>query len=114
MPLPRGPRSAPLPLTGRQRTILEEMIHSCRRPHDEVQRATLIVQRADGARTRHLAEVLGISDPTVLLWRPHWTHAGPALPYREWPPQRRPMRRRTADCSNRSGGMRRTVAARPR
>jgi transposase len=79
MRTPRGPRPAPLPLTERQRTILEEMIHSRRRPYDEVQRATLIVQSADGARTRHLAEALGISDPTVRLWRTRWAHATPQL-----------------------------------
>lgn len=79
MRTPRGPRPAPLPLTDRQRTILEEMIHSRRRPHDEVQRATLIVQSADGARTRHLAEALGVSDPTVRLWRTRWAHATPQI-----------------------------------
>lgn len=66
-----------LPLTDRQRALLEEMIHSRWRPHDEVQRATLIVQSADGARTRHLAEAMGGSDPTVRLWRTRWTHATP-------------------------------------
>ena len=76
---PRGPRPASLPLTDRQRAILTEMVHSRRRPHDEVQRASIIIQSADGARTRHLAEALGVSDPTVRLWRKRWAHATPQL-----------------------------------
>jgi putative transposase len=76
---PRGPRPLAMPLTDRQRAILEDMVHSRRRPHDEVQRATIILQRADGARTRHLAEALQVSDPTVRLWRRRWAHAAPQL-----------------------------------
>jgi len=79
MRIPRGPRPFAIQLTDRQRAILEEMIHSRRRPHDEVQRATLIVQSADGARTRHLAAAVGVSDPTVRLWRARWAHATPQL-----------------------------------
>jgi hypothetical protein len=77
--LPRGPRPLALPLTDRQRAILEDLVHSRRRPHAEVQRATIIFQRADGARTRHLAEALRVSDPTVRLWRLRWAHATPQL-----------------------------------
>jgi putative transposase len=55
------------------------MVHSRRRPHDEVQRATIILQSADGARTRHVAEALRVSDPTVRLWRMRWAHAAPQL-----------------------------------
>jgi putative transposase len=79
MRLPRGPRPLAIPLTDRQRAILEDMVHSRRRPHDEVQRATIILQSADGARTRHLAEALRVSDPTVRLWRLRWAHATPQL-----------------------------------
>jgi putative transposase len=79
MRLPRGPRPLAIPLSDRQRAILEDMVHSRRRPHDEVQRATIILQSADGARTRHLAEALRVSDPTVRLWRLRWAHATPQL-----------------------------------
>jgi putative transposase len=75
MRTPRGPRPIEIALTSRQRPILEEMVHRRRRPHDEVQRATLILQSADGARTRHLAEAVGVSDPTVRRWRTRWVHA---------------------------------------
>ena len=68
-----------MPLTDRQRAMLEDMVHSRQRPHDEVQRATIIIQRADGARTRHLAEALRVSDLTVRLWRLRWVHAAPQL-----------------------------------
>lgn len=61
-----------MPLTDRQRAIVEDMVHSRRRPHDDV-------QRADGARTRPLAEALQVSDPTVRLWRRRWAHAAPQL-----------------------------------
>jgi putative transposase len=76
---PRGPRPVAIPLTDRQRAILEDIVHSRRRPHDEVQRATIILQSADGARTRHLAEALWVSDPTVRLWRLRWAQAAPQL-----------------------------------
>ena len=76
---PRGPRPFAISLTDRQRAILEDMVHSRRRPHDEVQRATIILQSADGARTRHLAEALRVSDPTVRLWRLRWAQAAPEL-----------------------------------
>jgi putative transposase len=79
MRLSRGPRPPAIPLTDRQRAILEDMVHSRRRPHDEVQRATIILQRADGVRTRHLAEALRVSDPPVRLWRLRWAHAAPQL-----------------------------------
>ena len=62
---PRGPRPLAIPLTDRQRAILEDIVHSRRRPHDEVQRATIILQSADGARTRHLAEALRVSRTPV-------------------------------------------------
>ena len=76
---PRGPRPALLQLSARQRAILEEMAAGRRRPHDEVQRAAIILQSADGARTRHLAEVFGVRDPTIRLWRARWVHATPQL-----------------------------------
>lgn len=76
---PRGPRPVAIPLTDRQRVILEDLVHSRRRPHAEVQRAAIILQSADGARTRHLAEAVGVSDPTVRLWRARWAHATPQL-----------------------------------
>ena len=76
---PRGPRPALIQLTDRQRAMLEEMAAGRRRPHDEVQRAAMILQSADGARTRHLAEVVGVSDPTIRLWRARWVQATPQL-----------------------------------
>ena len=74
---PRGPRPALLQLSARQRAILAEMAAGRRRPHDEVQRAAIILQSADGARTRHLAEVCGVRAPTIRLWRARWVHATP-------------------------------------
>jgi putative transposase len=76
---PRGPRPALIQLTDRQRAMLEEMAAGRRRPHDEVQRAAIILQSADGARTRHLAEGFGVSDPTIRLWRARWVQATPQL-----------------------------------
>jgi hypothetical protein len=37
--------------------------------HDKAQRAAIILQSADGARARHLAEVFGRSKPAIWLWR---------------------------------------------
>jgi hypothetical protein len=77
---PRDPRPFAIPLTDRQRAILEDMGHSRRRPHDDVQRATSSLQSADGARTRHFVEALRVSGPTVRLWR-----------LRRWRPTKRPF-----------------------
>jgi len=79
MRTPRGPRPAVMPLTDRQRAMLEQMAAGRRRPHDEVQRAAIIWPSADGARTRQLAEAFGVSDPTIRLWRTRWVHAIPQL-----------------------------------
>ena len=76
---PRGPRPALIQLTDRQWAMLKEIAAGSRRPHDEVQRAAIILQSADGDRTRHLAEVFGVSDPTIRLWRARWVQATPQL-----------------------------------
>ena len=94
MRLPRGPRPFAIRLTERQRAILEEMVHRRRRPHDEVQRATSILQSADGARTRHVAEARRVSDPTVRLWRMRWAHAAPQLAAADGEADEETLRRR--------------------
>jgi homeodomain-containing protein len=76
---PRGPSPVSIELTDRQQTILAEMVRSRRRPHDEVHRATIILQSAGGARNRQIAAVLGISDITVRLWRARWAKAASQL-----------------------------------
>jgi putative transposase len=76
---PRGPQPVSIKLTERQRTILEEIVRSRRRPHDEVQRASIILRSAEGARNQHIAAVLGISDVTVRLWRMRWAKAAAQL-----------------------------------
>jgi putative transposase len=79
MRTPRGPRPPLIQLTERQRALVEEMAAGRRRPHDEVQRAAIIRQRADGARTRPLAQAFGGSAPTIRLWRARWVQATPQL-----------------------------------
>jgi transposase len=76
---PRGPQPISVELTERQRAILETMVRSRRRPHDEVQRATIILRSAEGARNRHIAAVLEVSDVTVRLWRMRWAKAASQL-----------------------------------
>ena len=75
----RGPHPVLIQLTDRQRAMLDEVVRSRRRPHDEVQRATIILQSAEGARNRQIAEVLGVSDITVRLWRARWAKAASQL-----------------------------------
>jgi putative transposase len=72
---PRGPEPVAIELTDRQQTILAEMVRSRRRPHDEVHRATIILQSAGGARNRQIAAMLGSRDMTVRLWRARWAKA---------------------------------------
>ena len=76
---PRGPEPVSIELTDRQQAILAEMVRSRRRPHDEVHRATIILQSAGGARNRQIAAMLGISDITVRLWRARWAKAASQL-----------------------------------
>jgi hypothetical protein len=66
-------------LTDRQRALLEERAAGRRRPHDGVQRAAMILPRADGARTRHVAAVFGGSDPPIRRWRARWVQAAAQL-----------------------------------
>ena len=107
---PRGPRPLVILLMDRQRAAREDTVHSRRRPHEEVQRATILLQSADGARTRHLAEALRVSDPTVRLWGRGWVQ-----PPRSWRPRKpRPTTRPCAASSSRSYTMRPALDGRPR
>jgi putative transposase len=79
MRTPRGPRPALMQRTDHQRALREERAAGRRRPPDEGHRAAMLLQRADGARTRHLAEVFGVSAPPIRLWRARWVQAPPPL-----------------------------------
>jgi putative transposase len=65
--------------TDRQRALLAEIAAGRRRPHEAVQRAARLVQSVDGARTRPVAEVFGVSDPTIRRWRARGVQATPPL-----------------------------------
>jgi putative transposase len=79
MPRPRGPQSVSIPLTERQRAILEEMVRCRNRPQYEIMRATIVLQAAAGARNQSIAAAMQVDAQTVRLWRHRWAHASAQL-----------------------------------
>jgi len=59
----------PIALTAEERTTLEGWTRSRQLPYRQVMRARVITMAADGAFSQDIAEELGISRPTVQLWR---------------------------------------------
>jgi transposase len=61
--------ATPLPLTDGQREVLETLVRSRTSEHRLVQRAQVLLLAADGVSNVEIAEVVGVSRPTVLAWR---------------------------------------------
>jgi len=61
--------ASPLPLTEGQREVLETLLRSRTSEHRLVQRAQVLLLAADGVSNVEIAEVSGVSRPTVLAWR---------------------------------------------
>jgi len=61
--------TAPIVLTVEERTILDGWCRSRQLPYRQVMRARVITLAADGVFSQQIARELGISRPTVQLWR---------------------------------------------
>jgi transposase len=61
--------AAPLALLDSQREVLETLSRSSTAQHRLVQRARVLLLAADGLSNVEIAEVTGVSRPTVLAWR---------------------------------------------
>jgi DNA-binding CsgD family transcriptional regulator len=70
------PPAPPLHLTKRERAQLEEIASSVSLPHRAVREAKGLLMAGDGVANTSIAEVLGVSRSTVLLWRSHFETDG--------------------------------------
>src|ERR1019366_10382952 len=61
--------TAPLPVTGEQRSVLEKLIRSQTAPHRDVQRARVLLMACDGFANTRIASEVGVSAATVANWR---------------------------------------------
>ena len=62
-------RAPPIVLSAPERATLDTWRHSRRLPHRQVIRAQIVTRAADGMDSQDIAQALGVSRPTVQLWR---------------------------------------------
>lgn len=67
----------PIPLTAKDRDVLEAWVRAHSTPQSMATRARIILLAADGDSNSAIAEQLGISRPTVILWRKRFAEGGP-------------------------------------
>src|SRR2546423_15698377 len=61
--------AAPLAISDGQREVLETLVRSRSAAHRRVQRARVLLLAGDGVSNSEISEVVGVSRPTVLVWR---------------------------------------------
>ena len=77
-------RTAPaILLTEQERTILDAWARSRSLPHRQVVRAQIVTRAAEGVASQDIARELGISRPTVQLWRERYLVPPPIVWTRE-------------------------------
>src|SRR5262249_35343738 len=69
--------AAPLLVAEDQRRVLEGWRRAPSTPQGVALRASVILMAADGVPNRTIAKTLGVSRPTVLLWRERFARDGP-------------------------------------
>ena len=62
-------RAPPIVLSAPERATLDTWRHARRLPHRQVIRAQIVTLAADGMDSQDIAQALGVSRPTVQLWR---------------------------------------------
>jgi len=75
----------PLKVSSDDRELLEALIRGRKTPQRVVLRARIVLRAADGVSNNALAKELGITRPTVLLWRDRYAKAGVAGVLRDAP-----------------------------
>jgi transposase len=60
-----------------QRRTLEAWIHAHNTPQSIVRRAKIVLLATDGMSNARVARDVGVSRPTVILWRKRFLHGGP-------------------------------------
>src|SRR5437764_10780720 len=68
--------TAPLPVTGEQRAVLEKLIRSHTAPHRDVQRARVLLMASDGFANTRIAKEVGVSPAAVSNWRERFREDG--------------------------------------
>jgi transposase len=68
----------PIPLTPSQRLTLERWQRGRDTPKSVFERASIILAAADGHSNSQIANEVGVSRPTVILWRERFVEDGPA------------------------------------
>src|SRR6266545_2400956 len=71
-------RAAALPVSPEQRQILERWIRAASTPQNIALRARLILMAGAGAANNRIADELGVSRSTVILWRARFADGGPS------------------------------------
>lgn len=69
-------KAHPLLVTGDQRRILEAWVRAPNTPQGIALRAKIVLAAGDGAASNHIAQELGTSRSTVMLWRERFEHGG--------------------------------------
>ena len=73
------PKSAdPLPISPEQRRTLEAWIRAQNTPQSVALRARIALLAADGVANSRIAREVGVSRPTVILWRQRFRQGGPS------------------------------------
>lgn len=75
-------------VTREEREQLESIVRSRSLPHGLVRRARIVLDSADGIGTSELSRRVGVSRPTISLWRKRWREAGLAGLHTELRPGR--------------------------
>jgi transposase len=69
--------AAPLPVSPEHRQILERWVRAPSTPQNIATRARVVLMAADGAANNRIAEELGVTRSTVILWRSRFAEGGP-------------------------------------
>ena len=64
-------------LSEEQRSVLERWVNAQRTPQSVAQRARMVLLAAGGESNSAIARTLGVSRPTVILWRSRFAQGGP-------------------------------------
>lgn len=83
-----------LPVNLRDRQLMQELAGAASTPQRVIQRLRIVLGAAEGRPNNQLAKELGISRPTVLLWRRRYLTAGVLGLLKDAPRPGRPRRRR--------------------
>ena len=74
-----GKKAAKVPLTSKQRAVLEPMARARTAPQRLVERCRIVLMSAEDRDNEDLAEELGVARQRVRRWRSRWASAREAL-----------------------------------